>query len=156
MIRIIVALDQKRGIAKHGGQPWYIPSDEQYFKEMTSSKGGVVLMGQKTLEAIGHPLENRANFVLSREARQAEGLTYIQDIDKFFGEQTGDVWVIGGASVFSQAINVADELYITHIQADFGCDQQFPEYEHVFEERSSSELHTQNGFIYTFHIYGKL
>lgn len=156
MIRIIVAFDRKRGIAKGGVQPWSIPEDEAYFMQHTTSHGGIVLMGQKTLEAIGQPLPNRRNIVLSREMHEAEGVVYTQDLDKFLLNHMEDIWVIGGASVFEQTINLADELYITKIDADFGCDQFFPEFEHSFDRKSVSELHTQNGFIFTYETYTKL
>jgi dihydrofolate reductase len=156
MIRLISAIDQKRGIAKNGVQPWNIPADEQYFYEQTISHGAVVLMGQKTFEVIGHPLKERQNYVLSRHVHSGDGVIYIQDLDKFLHEQENDIWIIGGASLFEQGIVVADELYLTHIEADFGCDQFFPEYEHVFDLKQTSDLHTQNGFIFTYSVYTKL
>ncbi len=155
MIRLISAIDRKRGIAKGGVQPWCIPSDERYFYEQTTKNGGVILMGQKTFEAIGHPLKERQNFVLTRQERTGEGITYVQDLDKFFNEQKSDVWIIGGESLFAQGIVVADELYLTSIEADFGCDQFFPEYEHVFDLQETSELHTDNGFIFCYKVYKK-
>lgn len=156
MIRLIVATDIRRGIAKHGGQPWYLPADEQYFNEQTTSHSGIVLMGQKTFEVIGRPLPDRRNFVLSREMRPGDGVTYVQDIDRFLQELQEDLWVIGGLSVYEQTLPLADELYITHIDADFGCDVVFPEYEHSFELKQTSDLHTQNGFIFTYSVYTKL
>ena len=156
MIRLIAALDQKRGIAKAGVMPWNIPGDLKYFHDKTKTNNGIILMGQKTFEVIGRPLEDRRNYILSRDQQEADGVIYIQDLDKFLMSQMEDVWVIGGASVFEQTINQADELYITKIEADFGCDQFFPEYEHVFDLAETSELHTENGFIFTYNIYKKL
>lgn len=156
MIRLIAAIDWKRGIAKAGVQPWKIPADEHYFSQMTQSNGGIVLMGQKTFDVIGHPLPERRNYVLTHQMKPGDGVIYVQDLDKFFNEQTEDIWVIGGASVFEQTIVVADELYLTQIEADFACDQFFPEYEHVFELKSQSDLHTDNGFLFSYKVYGKL
>jgi dihydrofolate reductase len=156
MIRLIAAVDQQRGIAKGGVQPWKIPGDEQYFNEKTSEGGGIVLMGQKTFDVIGHSLPGRRNYILSHQPRTGDGVVYIQDLDQFLIQQTEDVWVIGGASLFSQTIVVADELYLTQIEADFGCDKFFPEYEHAFELATTSDLHTENGFIFRYKTYKKL
>ncbi|MDB5168968.1 MAG: dihydrofolate reductase family protein [Candidatus Saccharibacteria bacterium] len=158
MIRLIAAVDWKRGIAKNGLPPWSLPSDMLNFVEKTKSNGGIVLVGQKTYETFLHagPLEGRRTYVLSHEAKTGDGVIYIQDLDEFFNQQAEDVWVIGGESLFRQTIIVADELYLTQIEADFGCDQFFPEYEHVFELKESSDLHTENGFIFRYNTYGKL
>lgn len=156
MIRLISAIDAKRGIAKNGVQPWKIPMDEEYFREQTSSGSAIVLMGQKTFDVIGHALPGRRNYILSHQPRTGDGVVYIQDLDQFFMQQTEDIWVIGGESLFRQTIVVADELFLTHIEADFGCDQFFPEYEHVFDLATTSDLHTDNGFIFSYKTYKKL
>lgn len=156
MIRLISAVDQKRGIAKAGVQPWDIPQDLSYFYQQTTSNGGIVLMGQKTFELLGQPLKDRRNYVLSRQPRSGDGVIYVQDLDQFLNSQHEDVWIIGGASLFEQGIVVADELYLTCIEADFGCDQFFPEYEHVFEPIETSDLHTENGFIFSYKKFKKL
>lgn len=156
MIRLIAAIDLKRGIAKGGVQPWKIPTDEQYFNQKTTEGSGVVLMGQKTFDVIGHALPGRRNYILSRQPRSGDGVVYIQDLDEFFNQQKDDVWVIGGASLFEQTVVVADELYLTQIEADFGCDKFFPEFEHAFELKETSDLHTENGFIFRYKVYKKL
>lgn len=155
MIRLIAAIDQKRGIAKGGVQPWYIPTDEKYFLDQTSKWGGEVLMGSKTYEVIGHPLAGRKNYILSRDAISVNGGEVVSDLDVFLKGFGRDLWVIGGASVFEQALPYADELYITHIQADFGCDKFFPEFNETFMPFGEDELQTENGFIFQFCVYTK-
>jgi dihydrofolate reductase len=157
MIRLIVAHDQKRGIAKHGIQPWYLPEDEQYFNKQTTSHGAKVLVGRRTLlEVIGHPLKDRQNFVVSREQQAPQaGITFVSDLTAFLDKTKDDIWVIGGASVYEQTLSRADELYITSIEADFGCDQFFPAYDDSFTLTEKSDLHTQNGFIFSYQIYKK-
>lgn len=156
MIKLIAAIDAKRGIAKHGIMPWYIPEDEEYFTTQTKSAGGVVLMGQRTFEAIGKALEGRHNFVLSHDKHEAAGVTFIHDLDEFLSSQSGDIWVIGGADIFDQTLSRADQLYLTKIQADFNCDRFFPAYEGAFQQHLASPLQTQNGFIFTYEVWGKL
>jgi dihydrofolate reductase len=154
MIRLIAAIDQKRGIAKAGLQPWKIPHDERYFLEKTSQFGGNVLMGKKTFEVIGHPLKNRQNFVVAREGEYS-GVEMVRDLADFIKNFKEDIWIIGGASIFGQTIHKADELYLTHIDADFGCDQFFPEYKQ-FKAIEKSEIQEENGFRFTYALYKNL
>jgi dihydrofolate reductase len=153
MIRHIVAIDQNRGIAQNGVQPWKLPGDERYFSDMTKTHGGVVLMGRVTFEVIGRPLPGRQNFVASHDPGfSAEGVTVIHDIDDFLQDQP-DVWVIGGAQIYAATLLMADELYITEIDADFGCDVLYPEYTDRFELRQQGDPRQENGLIYYCNVY---
>ena len=158
MIRLIAAIDRQNGIAKQGFQPWYIPDDEAYFTKQTQSFGGTVLVGSTTFKTFKGPLTGRQNYVLTKEKEPIPGVTLVHDLDKFLKDfrNDKDLWVIGGANVFAQVIESgqADELYLTHIQADFGCNQFFPAYD-GFELAEQSDLHEQNGFIYNFARYAK-
>ena len=158
MIRLIAAIDRRRGIAKQGIQPWHIPDDEKYFDDNTKRYGAKVLIGAVTYKTLLHPLIERQNYLLTRDKTPIEGVELVHDLDKFLKDyQDNDLWVVGGANVFSQVIeaNKADELYITHIEADFGCNQYFPEYADKFDLAEQSDLHEQNGFIYRYAIYKK-
>src|SRR5580704_17376809 len=154
MIRLIVAHDVKRGIGKHGFQPWYLPEDEQYFNQQTISHGAKVLVGRRTLlDVIGHPLKDRQNFVLTRDNHEPQaGITYINELPAFMDGLQDDIWVIGGASIYEQTMDRSDELYVTKIEADFGCDQFFPAYENDFTLSEQSDLHTQNGFVFSYYV----
>ena len=153
MIRHIVAIDTQNGLAKNGGMPWSIPEDEQYFTDQTKTHGGVILMGMGTYKTFREPLKDRTNYVLTHQTESVPGATLVHDLDTFFAEITGDVWVIGGAEVFKQTLDRADELYITRIEASFDCDRFYPEFTDRFKLVSQSELHTQNGFSFTYEIY---
>ncbi|MDZ7744671.1 MAG: dihydrofolate reductase [Candidatus Saccharibacteria bacterium] len=151
MIRLIAAVDRNLGIAKHGFQPWNIPADEQYFRQQTT--GHAVLMGSKTYEVIGRPLPDRRNFVASFDAVAVNGAEVVNDVEAFLSKQQRDIWVIGGASIYEQALPYADELYLTHIEADFGCDKFFPQFQQqfmLFDEQPPME---ENGFIYRYIVY---
>src|SRR5258708_4731031 len=149
MIRLIAAIDRQRGIARHGILPWHIPEDEQYFTDQTKSFGGNVLTGITTFKHTYHgPLKDRQNFILTHDTSPIEGATVVNDLEKFLKDfQHKDLWVAGGAAVFDQVIQAgkADELYLTHIDADFGCDQFFPQYEDSFKQIDKSEPREQNG-----------
>ena len=159
MIRLIVAMDRKRGIAKQGFQPWNIPEDENYFATMTKQFGANLLVGNITLKVMGGPLPERTNYVLTTDKNPIAGATVTNNIEKFLnGFQGKDLWVIGGANVYSQCfeLDVIDQIYVTQIEADFGCNQFFPVTNERFQLSSQSELQEQNGFIFRYEIYNKL
>jgi len=161
MIRLIVAMDSKRGIAKRGFQPWYIPDDEAYFITQSKSHGGNVLVGGTTFRDSfkNKPLVERSTYLLTRNEQPVSGVELVHDLNKWLeGLGNKDVWVVGGASVYQQVIDAgkADELYITQIVADFGCDQFFPEYEEKFRLVNQSEPRSQNGFHFTHNRYSKI
>lgn len=154
MIRLIAAIDNKRGIAKNGAIPWDIPDDRRFFREQTSGKGGAILMGKRTYEAIGHPLPDRRNLVLSKQQVSILGVETINNLQTL--NTLSDIWVIGGAEVFNQTINQADELYLTHIESDFGCDQFFPDYGKDFKQKWRSEIKEQNGLKFWYEILERI
>lgn len=154
MIRFIAAIDQKHGLAKNGHQPWHLPTDEKYFLDQTQKFGGVVVMGHTTYTAIGHPLVERRNIVLSRTPQVIRGVEVMTDVQEAL-QAAPDIWVIGGAVIFEHTLSAADELYLTHIDADFDCDQFFPAYTNQFELVSQSSLQHENGLDFTFCVYKK-
>jgi dihydrofolate reductase len=153
MIRHIAAIDRQNGLAKHGAIPWSIPEDEQYFTTQTKTHGGIILTGMGTYRTFNEPLKDRTNYVLTHQTEPLPGAIIVRDLDKFFAETPGDIWVIGGADVFKQTLDRADELYITRVDATFGCDRFYPEFADMFELFSQSETHTQNGFSFCYEIY---
>lgn len=161
MNRLIAAVDRRLGIGKHGIIPWHIPIDEQFFTDKTKSQGGHVLTGGVTFRETYHgPLKDRHNYILTHDDIPIEGVIVVHDLAKFLDECAAagkDLWVAGGAKVFEQVIEMgkADELYLTHIDADFGCDRFFPAFEEVFERVESGQPQEQNGFHFTVAVYKK-
>ncbi|MEO7364186.1 MAG: dihydrofolate reductase [Candidatus Saccharimonadales bacterium] len=160
MIRLIVAYDRQRGIAKQGFQPWAIPEDEAYFADKTKSSGAQVLMGSTTYKTLKGPLPGRRNFVLTSDKSPVDGTELVHDLRKFLANYTdveNDLWVIGGANVYAQVLDsgMANEIYATEIEADFGCNQFFPDAHEKFRLVSDSELHEQNGFIFRYRVFAK-
>jgi dihydrofolate reductase len=158
MNRLIVGMDRKRGIAKHGYRPWYIPDDRAYFIKQTKTYGGNVLVGGTTFRNAlkSQPLPERTTFLVTKSQQPIAGVQLVADAVTWLKSlDHQDVWVIGGASIYKQVIDagLADELYITHIDADFECDQFFPEYEEQFRLLDKSETYEQNGFHYSYARY---
>jgi dihydrofolate reductase len=156
MIRLIVACDARQGISKDGGLPWHLPDDLAYFARMTNLYGGQVLMGGVTYRTLAGPLKNRQNFVLTHGRLPIPGVSIVHDLPTFLAEfKDRDLWVIGGADVFSQvlAADVVDEIYLTHIESDFECTQFFPIMPDTFHLVERSDAQHQNGLTFYYKIY---
>ena len=124
----IVATDLKGCIGKEGKMPWHIPADLKRFKELT--KGGVVIMGRKTFESLGcKPLPDRLNIILTQDSEKSVDWFYagivcansvIQALDiAVMNVSRGDfdtIWVIGGAEIYKQTMQYADEVLATTVQ----------------------------------------
>ncbi len=139
MKKIIVAIDNKRGIARKGRLPWYLPADFEHFKKMTKTGSKTVVMTGKTFRRMKRPLPGRDNVVWSRHMSMTRKITRsIRDLDKFLASAP-DVWILGGTAIFEKTVGLADELYITRIHEDFDCDRFFPAFEDKYELKSKSK-----------------
>lgn len=155
MISLIAAIDEKRGIGRRGKLPWHIPEDLKRFKELT--KGHTVIMGRNTFESIGKPLPDRKNIIITtdlefkindlREDKDFLIVSSIEDaIEKAGG---GEVFIIGGAQIFNQTINLADKIYLTKVVGNFNCDSFFPDYSN-FRNEVFLGAGEENGIKYQF------
>lgn len=134
-ISIIAAVDLDYGFGKDGKIPWHYPEDFQFFKKKT--EGSVVIMGKATYDDLvgytknGNFLPTRECIVLtsSTEQPQFDNVTFVTNhTDALEKARTFDreVFFIGGESIFNYGLNVADVVYLTHINKYFGCDKFFP------------------------------
>ena len=140
MISIIVAMGKNREIGKKNGLLWHIPEELKHFKQLTT--GHPIIMGRKTYESIGRPLPGRTNIVITRHSisgmersvLEPQNLLWVNSLAqalKLAKKQLGgeEIFIIGGASVFEQALPLADKLYLTLVNADFpDADAFFPNY----------------------------
>ncbi|KPB06577.1 dihydrofolate reductase [Bacillus sp. CHD6a] len=139
MISIIVATDKNNLIGKDNDLPWRIPADLAYFKQVTL--GNTIVMGRKTYESIGKPLPNRRNIVLSRQDYHADGCETLHSLEEVVSmdEEGKELFIIGGAHIFKEALPFADFLYLTFIDEEFEGDTYFPEVKENDWELISSE-----------------
>jgi dihydrofolate reductase len=150
MIRQIAAMDSKRGIAIATGIPWKLPGDSAYFESQTAS--GLIVMGLATYTEFSAPLHGRENYVLTPDAGPLRsGFQPIGGLDDLTKKQPDqDVGVIGGAFVYAETIDRADELLITQVLRDFHCTKFFPDYRAAFTRFEQSEDHEDGGIRYRF------
>ena len=123
---------QARGgvIGKDGVMPWHLPEDLAHFKRVTLNHP--VIMGRKTWDSIPprfRPLPGRRNIVVTRQTNLnqtgLEPATNLREALQFC-ENSPQVWIIGGAQIYAQALPLADELVVTEIDADLEGDAFAP------------------------------
>lgn len=147
IISIIVAMDSKRGIGFEGGIPWAgkAQKDSKRFRELTT--GRTVIMGRKTFDSIGRALPNRMNIVLTRDDKwHANGVWHEHSLADALKTAARDgsseeVFIIGGASIYKEALPLANRMFITEIDGAFPCDTRFPEYNPLEWHRASVSVH---------------
>lgn len=130
-IALIWAMADNRVIGAGNRLPWKLPADMRWFRRHTLGKP--ILMGRKTFESFGaRPLPERLNIVISRDPNyRAPGALVVTDIDAALAAagDVPEVMIIGGASLYAQALPFADRLYVTLVHARPEGDTRFPELE---------------------------
>ena len=124
----------ERVIGKNGGLPWKLPADLRSFRKRTM--GHPVIMGRKTFESIGKPLDGRLNIVLSLSNDYvAEGCLVVRSPEEALRRAVRasdlsidpkEIMVIGGAAVFEAFLPRAGRLYVTWVHASIDGDTFFP------------------------------
>ena len=130
----LIAAVAENGVIGVGDRiPWRLSSDLKRFRSITMGKP--VIMGRKTFESIGKPLAGRPNIVISRKSDFAhEGILVAQSFEAALSKATEkarasaeqEIMVIGGSEIYRAAIDLADRLYITHVEAAPEGDTHFP------------------------------
>lgn len=141
MLSIIVAIAQNGVIGDKNSLLWHIKEDMRFFRTTTS--GHAVIMGRKTFESLGSkPLPKRTNIVITRSDSVFEGALTAHSLEEAvaMAKDDDEAFIIGGAQIYAQALDVADRMYITLVERDYEGDTSFPEidfskWELIAEER---------------------
>jgi len=127
-IKLIAAIDKNNGLGYNNKLLAHISEDLKRFKSLTT--GSFVVMGRKTFQSLPKgALLNRTNIVLSRDENFKEpNVIAAPSIKDILESDLPEIYVIGGAEIYNQFIDIADELYITKILFSFiNVDSYFPE-----------------------------
>lgn len=157
-------MSKNRCIGRAGTLPWNMPADMKFFRDKT--RGHACIMGRKTLDALrGKPLPNRPNIVITRQTgyKAAEGVVVAPTIERALeiarSIEKEEIFVIGGAEIYTLALPYSDRIYLTHIDCvvDHG-DAFFPELPSTWkvvatDPRPADEKHAHP---YDFKIYEKV
>jgi dihydrofolate reductase len=131
ILAIIAAIGKNRVIGKEGKLPWHISDDLKRFKHLTT--GHTVVMGRRTFASLGKPLARRRNVVIT--SRPIPNVETYPSVDAALHALAGEerVFVIGGARLYAETLERADELYLTLVEGEYDGDTFFPAYEHLVE-----------------------
>ncbi len=159
-LNLIYARAANGVIGRDNTLPWHLPEDLAHFKRHT--QGCPVIMGRRTWESLPprfRPLPGRLNIVLSRQGFAAEGAVVLPSLEAALShcsalEQTPqEVWVIGGAQIYAQALPLARRVVVTEIAQAFEGDAYAPELGTGWRETSREEHIAASGLPFAFVIY---
>lgn len=143
-VSLIVAMAKNRVIGANNTLPWHLPADLKHFKALTT--GHHIVMGRKTFDSIGKALPGRTSVVITRNADYfVPGVIVTNSLEAALSACGADkeIFVIGGAEIFIQALGLADTLYITEIKRDVAGDVSFPEFDKKEWQEISRAIHHQ-------------
>ncbi len=156
-IGLIWAQARGRVIGKGGVMPWHLPEDLAHFKRVTLNHP--VVMGRKTWDSIPprfRPLPGRTNIVVTRQPdwneNGAQRTSSLREALQLC-ENSAQVWIIGGAQIYAQALPLADELVVTEIDADFDGDAHAPALSAEWREVARDPVVAASGLRLAFVTY---
>ncbi len=158
-ISIIVAAAENNAIGKDNKLLWHLPADLKRFKSLTM--GHPIIMGRKTFESIGRPLPGRTNIIITRNKDlRTEGVLLAGTMQEALAVSGNapEIFITGGAEIYSQALPLADKIYLTRVHGTFEGDTFFPaisEKEWHKTEEKSYPADEKNAFPYTYITYIK-
>ena len=123
-------MGRQNQIGLNGSMPWYLSDDLKNFKKLTS--GHPVIMGRKTFDSIGKALPNRLNFVITSKSENIRvydvcAVKNLEQAIKKAALTDKEIFIIGGASIYRQSLDIADKLIITHVDYEGEADTFMPD-----------------------------
>ncbi len=161
LISLIVAASTNHVIGKNNQLLWSLPNDMKFFKNTTWAMP--VLMGRKTYESLGKPLPGRLNIIITRQTNwKPEGVTIVHSLNEAIKVAAAadykEAFVIGGGEIFKEAMNVADKIYITRVDAELDGDAFFPVIDTTKWKMVSEDPHpadAKHAYAYHFQLWIK-
>lgn len=156
-LTLIAAVASNRVIGINNQLPWHLPEDMKYFREVT--RGAPVIMGRKTWESLPprfRPLPGRQNIVVSRQTDYvAEGAELASSLPEAVAKAQGEeVFLIGGADLYQQAMPQAQKLMLTEVALSPEGDAWFPEVDGAQWQETSRQAHIgADGTAFAFVVY---
>ncbi len=144
-LSIIVAMARNRTIGINNTLPWRCPEDLKHFKALTM--GHHMIMGRKTFDSIGKPLPGRTTVVATRNTYYEKilGCEVAHTLEEAIAKcpKDDEVFIVGGAELYAQALPEVSTMYITEIQQDVEGDAHFPEFDKSEWREVSREVRSQ-------------
>ena len=151
ILSLIVARAANGVIGADGGLPWHISADLKHFKALTVGKP--IIMGRRTYDSIGKPLPGRHNIVLTRDPGwTAAGVTVAPNLAEAVAAagldpraRADEIMVIGGVTVFAEALPSARRVYLTEVHAAPAGDTILPAFDAATWVETARENHAAAG-----------
>lgn len=161
-ITLIVAKSKNNAIGKNNALLWRLSADLKNFKRLTS--GHCIIMGRKTYESIGKPLPNRTNIIITRNKDfEAAGCLIQHSLDSALdsarNSEEKEVFIIGGAQIYQQALDRVDKIYLTQVDTEIEGDTFFPVLDSKKWKCTQKEEYfadQKNEYNYAFEIYQRV
>jgi dihydrofolate reductase len=162
-LSMIAAMGSNRVIGLRNGLPWVLPDDHEWFRRITAGKP--FIMGRKSYISPDAFLSRHSNFILTRQAElelceNCHRITQLDDaISRAQQASVEEIFVIGGASVYAQALPKCDKLYLTMVEAAPEGDAFFPEFDTRFWQQSYQEFHSadeRHAYAFTFRVFERI
>lgn len=140
---IIAAMSENQVIGQNNQLPWHLPDEWEHFRKVTGGKA--FIQGRKSYEAADALHSSHKNIVLSRSRNleNTDKTQYASDLQAGIAllHDENEVFVLGGASVFEQALPFMEKLYLTIVHTTIEGDAYFPKINWKEWELISSEFH---------------
>ena len=164
-LNLIYARTRNGVIGNKGGLPWHLPEDLAHFKRTTL--GCPVIMGRKTWDSLPpkfRPLPGRTNVVITRQIdwhedgalpanNMLEALSICEHMSIILDPSPEQVWVIGGAQIYAEALPFAKRIIVTDIDSDFEGDAFAPQLGADWQETAREQHTSKMGLAYSFVTY---
>ena len=150
MVSLIVAIGRNNLIGKGNELPWHYKEDMKYFKEKTMNKK--VIMGEATFKSIlgyiNKPLPKRTSVIATLTDYSYPGIETTNDIIKYLKEfpKEEEIFIIGGKIIYDLTLELADRLYITHVDKDYQGDVYFKEIDYSNYTKISEKINNELNF----------
>jgi len=161
IISLIVAASNNNAIGKDNQLLWHLPKDMRFFKNTTWAMP--VIMGRKTFESMGSkPLNGRMNIVITRQENyQATGVVLANSLADAYAKAAEadykELYVIGGAEIYAQALPSANTIYLTRVDTTIEGDSFFPVLNDAWKlvSEESFVADQKHAFAFRFQVYTK-
>ena len=155
-ISIIAAIGSNNELGRDNDLIWRLPNDLKFFKSVTT--GHTVLMGKNTFWSLPKVLPNRTNIVITHsDEKFPDEVVIYNSIESFlndYRDRDDEVFIIGGASIYKQFIDMAENLYLTEIEASCpDASVYFPEFNKEDYDKSIIGSNEDNGISYKHVLY---
>ena len=154
-LSIIACVGKNLELGKNNNLIFHIKEDMKYFKHLTINH--IVVMGRRTFESLPSLLKDRKNIVITTSDKKfPQGVEVYSSIESFlnrYKNYEGEIFIIGGASIYRQFLNFCDTIYLTEVDMESEADVYFPEFDKNLYEKEVVDSGKTKTLKYNFVIY---